>query len=299
MAQLTILICTHNRAQLLARTLDYLAQAHFPEQIEILVVANACCDATKDVVAQARAAMPVPLRLLAEPTPGKSYALNTGLQATCSEIIAFVDDDHRVDPNYPIAVVEAFCRLPEAGLVCGRILPDWTGEEPAWVHNQTFFPITPLPIPRYDQGDRARWIDLDGPLPGGGNLAIRKRVFDTIGGFSLDLGPKGHDLNGSEDSEFVLRALQAGFRLHYAPAMLQYHYVDLERLRLWYLLQKAYKRSKTSVRYCKLQRFPPRYLYRKLSEHTFQALISLYWPEKRYWLVRTAAALGELSAYLP
>ncbi len=298
---LTILICTHNRAALLARTLDYLNAATFPAGItsRILVVANACQDDTLATLKRYQGKMKVPLEFLAEPRPGKSYALNTGLSAVEKGIVAFVDDDHRVDPNYPLAVAEAFRQFPEASLVCGRILPDWTGEEPAWVHHETFFPIYPLPVPRYEQGKQGCWIDLQGPLPGGGNLAIRKEVFASLGGFSVELGPKGHDLGGSEDSEFVLRALQAGFKLRYAPAMVQYHYVDLERLKLGYLLKKAFKRSQTVVRYRKQQRFPPRYLYRKAAEHSLKALFSLYWPEKRYWLVRAAAALGELSAYWP
>ncbi len=299
MADLTLLICTHNRARLLKRTLDYLNAASFPDGSRILVVANACRDDTIAVLERCRERMKVPLDFLEEPRPGKSHALNTGLAAVDSGIVAFVDDDHRVDPSYPLAVADAFQKFPQASLVCGRILPDWTGEEPAWVHNETFFPIYPLPVPRYDQGQAGRWIDIQGPLPGGGNLAVLKPVFEAVGGFSLDLGPKGHDLGGSEDSEFVLRALKAGFRIRYAPAMVQYHYVDLERLKLWYIMKKAYKRSKTSVRYRKTTALPPRYLYRKVAEHALRALVSLYWPEKRYWLVRTAAALGELSAYLP
>ena len=300
MAQtLTILICTHDRARLLARTLAHLARARFPENAQILVVANACRDDTPDVVRRAATGLPVPIRCLEEPTPGKSHALNTGLAAVDTDLVAFVDDDHRVDPDYPLAVAGAFERHPRADLVCGRILPDWTGDEPAWVHNDTFFPVYPLPVPRYDQGPEPRWIGLEGPLPGGGNLALRREVFERIGGFSPHLGPRGHDLGGSEDSEFVLRALQAGMRLRYTPAMVQHHYVDLERLRLWYIMKKAYKRSQTVVRYRRTDRFPPRYLYRKVGEHALRALVSLYWPEKRFWLVRTAAAWGELSAYWP
>lgn len=300
MAGLTFLICTYNRAKLLKRTLDYLNAARFPQGLtsRLLVVANACRDDTVAVLEYYRGRMKVALDFLEEPRPGKSHALNTGLAAVEGGIVAFVDDDHRVDPGYPLAVVDAFHEFPEAGLVCGRILPDWTGEEPAWVHHETFYPIYPLPVPRYDQGKQGRWIDLQGPLPGGGNLAVRKQVFEAVGGFSPALGPKGHDLGGSEDSEFVLRALKAGFRIRYAPAMVQYHFVDLERLKLWYVMKKAYKRSQTVVRYHKTTPRPPRYLYRKVAEHALRALVSLYWPEKRFYLVRTAAALGELSAYL-
>ncbi|WP_040574378.1 glycosyltransferase [Methylohalobius crimeensis] len=303
--RLTIIICTHNRSELLARTLDHLNRAHYPRQdCQILVVANACHDDTLSLLYAYQEKMHIPLKFMEEPRPGKSHALNTGLAAVDSGIVAFVDDDHRVDTDYPLAVAEGFRTFPDTDLVCGRILPDWTGEEPAWVHEENFFPIYPLPVPRYDQGKEGRWIGTEGPLPGGGNLAIRKEVIDSVGGFSAELGPKGHDLGGSEDSEFVLRALKAGCRLRYTPEMLQYHYVDMERLRLGYIIHKAYKRSQTVVRYRiqngsdkEIRRLPPKYLYRKVAEHAWRSLFSLYWPEKRFYLVRTAASLGELSAY--
>ncbi|XSG86404.1 MAG: glycosyltransferase [Methylohalobius sp. ZOD2] len=297
---LTILICTHNRPHLLARTLDYLNRANYPPQdCQILVVANACRDDTLSLLKTYQSKMRIPLKFLEESQPGKSHALNTGLASIDSGIVAFVDDDHRVAPRYPMAIVDAFMKFPDTALVCGRILPDWTGDEPAWIHNNSFYPLYPLPVPHYDQGPEERWICTKGPLPGGGNLALRKEVFDTIGGFSSELGPKGHDLGGSEDSEFVLRALKADFKLRYVPDMVQHHYVDLERLKLGYIIKKAYKRSQTVVRYRKTHRVPPPYLFRKVVEHFWRALISLYWPEKRFYLVRTAAALGELSAYLP
>src|SRR5262249_51950601 len=46
---LTILISTHNRVELLERTLYYLGQARHPRnwQVEVLVVANACTDGTQ------------------------------------------------------------------------------------------------------------------------------------------------------------------------------------------------------------------------------------------------------------
>ena len=46
------------------------------------------------------------------------------------------------------------------------------------------------------------------------------------------------------------------------------------------------------------QRGIPRYLWRKLASYGFRALASLYWPEKRFYMVRVAAALGEIRAYL-
>src|SRR3569832_356309 len=74
---------------------------------------------------------------------------------------------------------------PDAGLYCGRILPDWDGTEPQWLHDVGHYLIYPLPVPRFDQGDTPITVTLqDGPIPGGGNLVMRRHVFDLAGRFS-------------------------------------------------------------------------------------------------------------------
>jgi len=225
--RLTVLICTHNRAGLLARTLHFLNQCARPADatVEVLVVANACTDRTHALLVgypAIPAGLEVPdvaggvvsagehlsLRMLEEAIPGKSHALNRALAAVETDLIAMVDDDHRPHRDYLQAVVEASRAHPEATLFCGRILPDWDGSEPAWVHRPNPFPVYPLPVPQYDQGPVGKAIDLEGPLPGGGNLVLRQGVFSRVGAFSVELGPKGHNLAGGEDSDFVQRALE-------------------------------------------------------------------------------------------
>jgi len=300
-----IVICTHNRAALLERTLGFLNAARRPERcpVEILVVANACGDDTVERLRvyerEAEARGWLPLRWAEEPSAGKSHALNRAISLVEASAVAFVDDDHRVDEGYLQEVCEALRAYPEATMFCGRIFPDWDGSEPAWAHDLGPYAIYPLPIPRYDQGETPRTIGVGGPVPGGGNLFLRREVFERVGGFSIELGPKGHDLGGGEDSDFVLRALAVGERLQYAPGVVQYHLVDLERLRLRYLMRKAYQRSLsvTFIREAGKRRLPI-YLYRKLFNYAGHTLVSLYWPETRFYLVRSAATLGEMRAYL-
>ena len=255
---LTVLICTHNRAELLARTLQFLNEATRPRNcsVDVFVVANACTDDTHDLIAayphntksgiDKREALP--LRWVAEPLPGKSHALNRAIPLLTAELVAFVDDDHRVDIDY----LQSICRAAEThrdmDIFCGRILPDWDGSEPAWVHNNGPYRIYPLPVPHYQQGERAKEITIEGPAPGGGNLCVRRRVFDRVGRFAEELGPHGHDLGGGEDSEFVYRCLAAGMRIQYVPDIVQFHYVDLERLRFGYLLRKSFQRSRSGIR---------------------------------------------------
>lgn len=302
---LTVLICTHDRSSLLARVLASINQAERPAscRVELLVVANACSDDTVQRLrrydAESERSGALPLRWTEEPTPGKSHALNRGLGMIAGGLVAFVDDDHRVDRGYFANLVAATSEYPQASLFCGRILPDWDGSEPAWVHDTGPYRIYPLPVPRYDAGEESCEITSAGPAPGGGNLCVRREVFDRVGGFSTDLGPRGHDLGGGEDADFVYRCLAAGERIRYVPSVLQYHYVDPERLRLGYLLRKSFQRSRSGVRAHARPGGPvPLYLWRKLATYLALGFLSLSWPRTRFFAVRCAAALGELRGFL-
>jgi len=300
---LTVLICTHNRSRLLLRTIHYLNTAHRPQgwQVDILVVANACTDNSLEDLEQfhEKNRDGLPLSWIEESTPGKSFALNRALPLITSELVTFVDDDHRVDSGYLANICAAAEDYPDAELFCGRILPDWDGSEPAWVHETGAYRIYPLPVPRFDQGEMPLCLTPEIAIPGGGNLFLRVEWLSRIGPFSTELGPTGHDLEGSEDLDWILRAQGLGARLQYAPSVVQYHYVDLQRLRLGYLIKKAYKRtvSTTGLKGPSRGHSVPRYLYRKLFEYLFFATTAFSADRRRFYLVRTAAALGEMKGY--
>ena len=126
----------------------------------MLVAANACTDRThalldryiRDAAGSPTGGGKLPLRWVAEPRAGKSHALNCAIPLLVSDLVAFVDDDHRVDAGYLENVCKAAADYPEADILCGRILPDWDGSEPAWVHDEGPYRIYPLPVPRYDLG---------------------------------------------------------------------------------------------------------------------------------------------------
>lgn len=307
--KLTVLICTHNRVGLLRRTLDHLNRARRPAQcpVEVLVLANACTDATHEFLESYirerhdEDGATLPLRWAAEATPGKSHALNRAIAMLEAGCVAFVDDDHRVHEDYLVGICRAAQAFPDTSLFCGRILPDWEGSEPAWVHDTGPFRIYPLPVPRYDLGDASRLIVPGKSTPGGGNLVVRTTLFGRVGPFSTDYGPVGHDLGGGEDQEWIMRALDSGATLRYVPDIVQYHYVDPDRLRLGYLLRKAYERSASVVRLSAETAghgpVPP-YMINKLMRYALAALLSSSRQEWRFHLVRLAACLGEIKGHV-
>ncbi len=308
---LTILISSHNRAELLDRTLRYLNEARHPGDwsVDTLVAANACNDRTHtllDLYASAASASAtrgtrLPLRWVAEPRMGKSYALNCATPLLTSEWVAFVDDDHRVDGAYLEAICKAAAAYPEADILCGRILPDWDGSEPPWVHDDGAYRIYPLPVPRYDLGDRPLASPHETATPGGGNLVLRTALFDRVGVFSTAYGPVGRGLGGAEDHEWVLRAIAAGARVQYVPEIVQYHYVDPTRLTLGYLVHKAYERSASAVRLAGTGNgsgLVPAYMIRKAAVYSFSAMTAVGPQQRRFHLVRLAASLGEIKGYV-
>lgn len=301
--QVTVLICTHDRAALLARVLESLNAAQRPAAGAcLLVAANACRDGTHDLLRRYAAdpAGRLPLRWIEVPTPGKSNALNAALPLVSTPLVAFVDDDHRVDAGYLSGLCAAADRHPEADLFCGRIVPDWDGSEPAWVHDTGPYRIYPLPVPRFDQGDEGRELGADDrAIPGGGNLFLRTAWAARIGDFATDMGPRGHDLGGAEDLDWVLRGLRLGARLRYVPEVVQYHYVDTARLTLPYLMEKAYKRTASTMGLQPGRHAAgvPPYLWRKVAGYALRAVFASSVAGRRFYCVRTAAAMGEIAGH--
>jgi len=297
MINFTVVICTHNRAGLLRLTLSHLAAADPPPvDWDLLIVANACTDETEVVLQEYARRLPK-LRWVSEPTPGKSHALNRAVSVINSPAAVFIDDDHRVSRDFLIEVRRALKEWPRAEMLCGRIQPDWDGTEPEWVHEQGSYPIVPRPIPTFYAGAEPHPLSQDETLPGGGNLIVRRQVFTRVGTFDPMLGPSGHDLGGAEDADFLHRALAAGEQLVYVPAILQYHAVNKDHLRLRYLVRKSFQRSRASQRFrVRAKSGIPRYLWKKCLVYGFKAIGAVTSPDRRrFYLVRLAAALGEMQ----
>lgn len=303
---LTIIICTHNRAELLLRTISSLNKAYKTHtlctKISILVIVNACSDSTiaqlGDYVAS-RTDRQLLLTYLEEPMPGKSYALNLAIEHVKEGVLCFIDDDHRVDLNFLNSIEKSIKEQSGAQILCGQIIPDWTGKEPKWVHETGRYKIYPFPIPQFTMGEKPIPITINSELPGGGDIIVHRSVFDIVGKFSTALGPSGHDLVGSEDSDFIIRALAAGITIRYIPDIIQYHYVDEERLMFNYLIKKSFQRTKTltQIKFDNSNSVP-RYLWRKLAEYIFQGLFSLSWQRTRFFSMRVASTLGEIAGFM-
>ncbi len=211
----TVILCTYNRSRSLAKALTSAAALNLPEDVdwEILVIDNNSSDQTRAVIEGFCQSYPGRFRYLFEPKPGKSNALNAGIQAARGDVLAFMDDDVIVEPTWlqnliPIAPLHDDTWAGTGG----RIIPDWTSSPPRWM--PVNIPHALAPLAAFDLGPEAHQLSES---PFGTNMAFRREVFEKYGGFRTDLGPAPGTMVRSEDTEFGNRLLAAGERLRYEP----------------------------------------------------------------------------------
>ena len=112
-------IITADRPEQLKRCLDSLSRlSRLPE--ELIVVDNGRNPLTRSIVEESRAGFPV--RYLLRELPGVAGARNMAARAAKGEVIAFLDDDASVDPEWLEHLERAFLRDPKIGLAGGAIL---------------------------------------------------------------------------------------------------------------------------------------------------------------------------------
>lgn len=232
---ISVILVTYNRCESLAKTLESLAGSALPKSVEweVLVVDNNSNDRTPEVVRDFIHRYPGRFRYISEPTPGKSFGLNTGIDAAQGDILAFIDDDVTVKVTW-LQNLTAMLRTEEWAGAGGRTLLDQNFTSPPWLALEG----------RYNMGGMLAGFDLGETghelkeAPYGANMAFQKKMFEKHGLFRTDLGPSPNREipRPNEDTEFGRRLMAAGERLWYEPEAVVYHPVPQSRLRREYFL---------------------------------------------------------------
>jgi len=233
----SVIICTRNRAASLDRTLASLQEVTIPAGLscEILVVDNGSTDQTAKVVRKYSAARIPPWYVL-ESEPGLSRARNAGVAASRGEIILFTDDDVVPAQDWlermgrPLLEREcdgAVGRIELAKEVCR---PWMTESHKGGV---AFF-----------DGPGHRPLQFIGA-----NMGVHRSVFERIPSFDPEIGAGA--LGFFEDTLFSWQLAEAGLRLRYIPEASVIHYPDPKRLLRRHCLSagRMYGASKAYVIY--------------------------------------------------
>ena len=236
MIRLTLVIATYNRAEQLMVTLGSVAmQSAATDTWECIVVDNNSSDNTRErIEAFTSEHNSLNIRYIFEENQGLSYARNAGIKASRGDIIAFIDDDERIVEDFVTAYIDLFDQHPDAMAAGGEIIAEYPIGRPRWMSRYTERPIAnPMSF-----GNKVRLFP-SGRIPGGGNMAIRRRLFDCIGKFNTTLGRTGKRLLGGEESDLFDRIAKHGYRVYYAPRAVMYHIIPEEKLSRDYFTRLA------------------------------------------------------------
>ena len=237
MIRLSLVIATYNRAEQLMITLDTVAaQQCSCGEWECVVVDNNSSDNTRERIERFTAEHPeLNLRYIFEQKQGLSHARNAGIAASVGDIIAFIDDDERIVEEFVEAYITLFDSYPDAMAAGGKIIADYPTGRPRWMSH---YPELPIANPM-DFGEEVKPFPKS-RIPGGGNMAMRRRVFETIGVFDTSLGRTGKKLIGGEESDLFERMAKFSMKCYYVPRAVMYHIIPEEKLTAEYFERLTY-----------------------------------------------------------
>jgi len=210
----SIVIPVFNRAELTEQCLVTLAAVTDGPTFEVILVDNASTDATADFLATLGGDVQV---IRNAENLGFAAACNQGARAARGRHVVFLNNDTIPLAGWLAPLIAELDADPTVAVVGSKLLfPDETIQHAGVVFSRD------LPIPYH----------LFAHAPGafaavnhrrelqcvtGACMAVRRAVFDAVGGF--DEGYR----NGYEDVDFCLQVRQRGGRIVYQPASVLYH----------------------------------------------------------------------------
>lgn len=242
--QISVVICAHNPAlPRLQRVLAALAAQSLPsDAFEVLVIDNGSTPPLRVETMQAPPTLGV--RIIVEPKLGLSHARARGFVEASAPVIALVDDDNELSPNYLADACTFLGAHQDIGALGGPCLPEFDGPVPD--HAQEFMPLlalrdlgTEVLSIRGDPGQRLAY-----PLfaPMGAGMVVRTALAQDWaaafrrGGRQL-LDRRGNSLSSAGDNDIILHLLGQGHGVAYLPSLLVTHLLSVKRLEADYLVR--------------------------------------------------------------
>lgn len=219
----SVIICSYNRAHLLQRTLHSLAEQTMPQdRFEVIVVDDGSDDDTAMICETMRSR----LKNLRYVSNGKNIGLararNAGVSESLGKYLLFTDDDCIPHKNW---IERLRSTLEHEMIVAGAVTSTSTNYFKLCHNISQFHAFMP--------GNK------DGPIEfiAGANMALQRSVLEKLNGFE--------NVGCAEDTEFILRARSAGYRVFYAHDAVVIH--DPDRTTLMDILKYSSTHAATTI----------------------------------------------------
>ena len=235
--ELSIAVCTYNRAKMLAQCLQSLFAQSLPKnKYEVLVIDNNSSDTTAILVKQLSKKSKYPLHYFFEKRQGISYARNCAIKNAKGKYLAYIDDDEIAPSHWAKTIFNCFKQV--------KPLPDAIGGP--------CFPQYPEGKAKYFPDERATvayfgkcsdfLVNLSSNPKWGfgvGNSAFRLSSLKKYRGFDTRLGRKGKRIFAGEETELYTRMYADGAVFWYEASMIAYHVIPYKRTTLAYQFRQG------------------------------------------------------------
>jgi hypothetical protein len=237
--QISVIICTRNRAEQLRQVLDSAAAMDVPPDLswELLVIDNGSSDHTPEVIESF--AERLPIRRVSEPQAGLSNARNRGVAEARGSYICWTDDDVLIDLHWLSAYAEAFVRHPEVAYFGGPIDLVLEGPTPSWLEANRGL-LGPMLAER-QLGDKPILFDPTVEiLPYGANYAVRANE-QHLHQYDPNLGVSPNQRRVGEETTLLAALHRRGFKGLWVPEARVLHVIPAERqtLQSFFDLQRS------------------------------------------------------------
>ncbi|HKT82502.1 MAG TPA: glycosyltransferase [Solirubrobacterales bacterium] len=214
MTRFSIVIPTHRRRESVLRNVAELERQR-ARDFEVIVVDDGSGDGSAAALRELQVGFP--LTVLEQPNRGAAAARNAGAEAASGELLVFLDDDMRADPD--LLAEHDHSHREGADMVLGDLPLD-----PASPRNLLSWGVGSWAAQRCERlAAPGAQIGIGDLLTG--QMSISRRAFAAIGGLDPTFTRDG--LFGGEDLDFGHRVLAAGYEVVFNPAAISYQYYDV------------------------------------------------------------------------
>ncbi|AMM22026.1 hypothetical protein AX769_20085 [Frondihabitans sp. PAMC 28766] len=246
MPSVSVVVCTMvAREDDLRQLLTGLARQQYEGEHEFILVDNRVVDPEFDILPGLLEPYPH-IRVVHQRKAGIAAARNAGLAAARYDVVAYTDDDVRVDDNWLRVIGERFSRRDRIDVMTGMILPAeletpaqfWFERYYGGFSGERLFAPALLravdDVPRLIRGSRIAAYGADGfesarfavygvgAYGAGANMSYRRESLIAAGGFDNALGT-GTPALGGEDLATLMTMLWRGDKLAFEPGAVVHH----------------------------------------------------------------------------
>jgi GT2 family glycosyltransferase len=231
---------------------------------------------------------------------GLSGARNTGIEHASGDVVVFLDDDARAQPQWLETLLASYGDESVLG-VGGIVLADWSPPgRPAWLPDEFLWVVGCS-----YRGQPEVKADVRNPI--GANMSFRRSAFVRAGLFDPSVGRTFTSSRplGCEETEFSirLRRLSPGAQIIYEPQAVVYHHIDQSRATWRYFLRRCSAEGCSKARISRLSGASAAlssersYVTHTISRAVRRELAGLLRPGRKDSMIRLIAlSLGILSA---